>query len=73
MSQSGSPGAVGKLVPGAVLMARPEGSVVEGCVPTPGTKFPHLGTSLLLEIQAAKVPSTAEGRELGRYCWRLGN
>lgn len=48
-----------------VLMAGPE-------MLYPASTFPHLGTPLLLEIQAAKVPSTAEGRELGKYCWWLG-
>ena len=33
--KSRSPGAVRKLVPGAHLMAGPEGSVVESCVPIP--------------------------------------
>lgn len=74
MSQSRSPGAVRKLVPGAYLMAGPEGSVVAGlCAHTQHQHFLALGlTPHVVKIQAAKVPSTAESRELGTYCWWLG-
>lgn len=65
LSQSTSPRAVGWLVPGEAVMAGPE------MLYTAST-LPHLGTPLLLKIQAAKLPSTAEGRELAQYCWWLG-
>lgn len=67
-SQSRSPGAVGKLVPGAGLVSGPEAAEWRPECLVPASTFPCLGGPFSLKIQAAEVPSTTEGRKLRKYC-----
>lgn len=68
MSQSRSPRAVGKLVPGACLMSGPEAAGWRAECLGPASVFPCLGAPFPFKIQAAEVPLTTEGREIRKYC-----
>lgn len=67
-SQSRSPGAVGELVPGARLMSGLEAAGWRTECLRPAATSPCLGAPFPFKIQAAEVPSTAEGREIRKCC-----